>query len=260
AEDTHQATVEECLRALAPNGVLLMRSGDQWQRTVKPWPAEMDDWTHYFHGPDGNPTGDDQLVAPPQRLQWLGGPGWSRHHDHMASMTSLVSASGRVFYILDEGSRASIQLPSHWRLIARDAFNGTILWKRDIPEWASKEFGLKSGPAHLLRRLVAVGRHLYVTLGIDAPTMILDAANGETLATCEGSEYTREIVVVDDTVLLVVGHEKSRLPDFRRVGTYVWSNTRASNMGWGWHGAARTIVACDAISGKRRWQVQLPVA
>ena len=259
-QDAADASMAELMRVLAPNGVMLQQRDGQWEKTVKPWPAEMDEWTHYLHGPDGNPVGKDQLVAPPKRLQWLGGPGWSRHHDHMASMTSLVSAGGRLFYILDEGSRASIQLPSHWRLIARDAFNGTILWKRDIPEWASKDFGLKSGPAHLLRRLVAVGDRVYVTLGIDAPTSILDAATGETLSTCEASERTREIVVADDTALLVVGHEKSRLPDFRRVGTYTWSNTRASNTGWGWQGEVRSIVACDASSGKLRWQFASPVA
>jgi outer membrane protein assembly factor BamB len=260
AESLGQVSEAELLRALAPGGVALVRPDGRWTKTVKPWTDGMDEWTHYFHGPDGNPAGGDTLVAPPRRLQWLGGPGWSRHHDHMASMTSLVSAGGRLFYILDEGSRASIQLPSHWQLIARDAFNGTVLWKREIPQWASKDFGLKSGPAHLLRRLVAVGDRVYVTLGIDAPTTILDAATGETLQTCEDSDRTREIVVAGDTTLLVVGHTPSRLPEFRRVGTYVWSNTNASNTGWGWDGAARSIVACDAVSGKRRWQISSPVA
>jgi len=260
AEDKGEAPTAEIMRALAPNGVLLVKQGAKWKRTVKARPAEMDDWTHYFHGPDGNPTGTDTLVAPPTRLQWLGGPGWSRHHDHMASMSALVSASGRLFYILDEGSRASIQLPSHWYLIARDAFNGTVLWKREIPRWASKDFGLKSGPAHLLRRLVAIGDRVYVTLGIDAPVSILDAATGKTLSTCEGTEFTRELVVAEDTALLVLDHERSRLPDFRRVGTYVWSNTRASNTDWGWHGATRTIAACDATSGKLLWRREFPVA
>ncbi|MBT3380356.1 MAG: PQQ-binding-like beta-propeller repeat protein [Lentisphaerae bacterium] len=258
--DAAQADVTELMRVLAPNGVALIRRGVDWEEKVKPWPKEMDEWGHYFHGADGNPTGNDTLVAPPTRLQWLGSPGWARHHDHMASVTSLVSAGGRLFYIMDEGSRASIQLPSHWRLIARDAFNGTILWKREIPKWASKEFGLKSGPAHLLRRLVAVGDRVYVTLGIDAPATVLNAATGETVATCEGSAFTREIVVVQDTALLVAGQEKSRLPDFRRVGTYTWSNTKASNAKWGWEGASRNILACDAKSGKVRWQREFPVA
>ncbi len=260
AEEPAQVTDTELLRALAPNGVALVRRNGQWRKQVKPWPAAMDHWTHYFHGPDGNPTGDDTLVAPPTRLQWLGGPGWSRHHDHVASMSALVSANGRLFYILDEGSRASIQLPSYWRLIARDAFNGTVLWKRDIPKWISKDFGLKSGPAHLLRRLVAVGDRVYVTLGIDAPATVLDAATGETVTTCQKSTFTREIVVVEDTAVLVVGQEKSRLPDYRRVGTYVWSNTRASNSQWGWNGAVRNVVVCDAVSGRQRWSRETPVA
>ena len=151
-------------------------------------------------------------------------------------------------------------MPAHWSLIARDAFNGTILWKREIPEWASKDFGLKSGPAHLLRRLVAVGDRVYVTLGIDAPVTILDAANGQTVATCEGSQFTGEIVVAEDTVLLVADNEKSNLPNFRRVGTYVWSNTNASNTGWGWTGTPRNILACDVVSGQLRWRVPSPVA
>jgi len=260
AEDTGQLPKTEVMRVLAPQGVALVKSAGRWGRTVKPWPAEMDHWTHYLHGPDGNPTGNDTLVGPPTRLQWLGSPAWARHHDHMASMTSLVSANGRLFYILDEGSRASIRLPSHWRLIAREAFNGTILWKRKIPEWASKEFGLKSGPAHLLRRLVAVGDRVYVTLSIDAPVTILDAASGKTLATCEGSQFAGEIVVAEDTALLVVDKEKSKLPDFRRVGTFTWANTNASNSGWGWNGDARKLMAYDATSAKALWQKESPVA
>lgn len=260
AEDPAQADEAELLRVLAPLGVALVRRGGEWRRLERPWPEGMDEWTHYLHGPDGNPAGADTLVGPPTRLQWLGSPAWARHHDHMASMTSLVSARGRLVYILDEGSRASIRLPAHWRLIARDGFNGTVLWSREIPRWASKEFALKSGPAHLLRRLAAVGDRVYVTLGIDAPVSILDAATGETLAECEQSAFTGEIVVAEDTALLVAGLEPSPLPDFRRVGTYVWSNTQAANTGWGWDGAVRRILACDAASGALRWEVRSPAA
>lgn len=39
-------------------------------------------------------------------------------------MSALVSTGGKMFYIMDEGSRISIQLPSKWKLIARDAFMG----------------------------------------------------------------------------------------------------------------------------------------
>jgi len=260
AEDRAEAAQDELLRVLAPHGVLLARQGDGWKKTVKPWPEGIDEWTHYFHGPDGNPVARDTAVGPPERLRWIGSPRWARHHDHMASMTSLVSAGGRLFYILDEGPRASIQLASSWRLIARDAFNGTILWKREIDRWNTRQYPLKSGPAHLLRRLVAVGDRVYVTLGIDAPTTVLDAATGKTVTTYEGSKYTRELVVSDGTVFMVADDGPSKLPDWRRVSTYVWENTRQANSGWGWQGNPRKILAYADRSGELLWKIKAPVA
>jgi len=260
AEDPCDTSQAELMRVLAPGGVLLLRRDGRWEKIIKPWPEQMDQWTHYFHDADGNPVASDQMVGPPRRLQWIGTPRWSRHHDHMASLTSLVSAQGRVFYILDEGPRESIQLPADWRLVARDAFNGVILWKRKIDRWNTHQYPLKSGPAHLLRRLVAVGDRVYVTLGIDAPATVLDAATGQTLMTFEGSRYTREIVVCGATVFLVADNEPSRLPSWRRVSTYVWENTRQANPGWGWPGTQRKILAFDAQSGRLLWQRDAAVA
>jgi outer membrane protein assembly factor BamB len=259
-EQPGHADRAELLRVLTPQGVLVTRDGDQWAQHIKPWPENLDQWTHYFHGPEGNPVAQDTAVGPPRRLQWLGTPRWSRHHDHMASKTSMVSAGGRVFYILDEGPRSSIQLPSVWRLIARDAFNGTILWKRDIEGWSTRHYPLKSGPADLLRRLVAVEDRVFVTLGIDAPTVILDAATGRTLKTLEGSQFTREIVVRDDIVFLVADQSPSPLPDFRRVSTFVWENTRRANPEFGWQGNPRKVLAFSADTGRLLWQTEVPVA
>ena len=126
---------------------------------VKPRPDDIDEWTHYFHGPSGNAVAQDKVVGPPRRMQWVGSPRWSRHHDRMASMSALVTGGGRIFYIMDEGSRVSIQLPSRWKLIARDAFNGSVLWKREIPEWHNQLWPLKSGPSQLARRLVRSEEH-----------------------------------------------------------------------------------------------------
>ncbi len=260
AEDAKKLSEDEMLRALAPNGVALIRSRGKWERIVKPWPKEIDEWTHYLHAADGNPVADDTIVGPPERLQWIGSPQWSRHHDHMASMTSLVSASGRLFYIIDEGPTASIQLPPKWRLVARDAFNGVILWKRSIPQWNSHQYPLKSGPAHLLRRLVAVGDRVYVTLGIDAPVTALDAATGKTVLKYEGSEHTREIIVSDGVAFFVADTSRSLLPDWRRRHTYVWANTSEANPGWGWKGTPRKILAYEADSGRALWQAKAPVA
>ena len=262
----------EVKRVLAPNGVAITRdapaciprpasrSADGFVVFTKPWPAEIDEWTHYLHGADGNPVAHDALVGPPKRLQWVGSPAWARHHDHMASMTSLVSAGGRLFYIFDEGSPASIQLPSVWRLNARDAFSGTILWKRNIERWNTRQYPLKSGPAHLLRRLVAAGDRVYVTLGIDAALSALDAVTGESVRTYEDTQYTREIVLSEGVLLLVADTAPSRLPEWRREATYVWDNTHRANRDWGWQGTTRRVLAHDAATGRRLWGAEFPVA
>ena len=51
AEDLGGVPMEEVLRVLAPKGVAYVRSGGQWTKTVKPWPKEIDEWTHYLHDP-----------------------------------------------------------------------------------------------------------------------------------------------------------------------------------------------------------------
>ena len=168
ASDSSDIAQEEMLRVLAPRGVLLTKNGDGWAKKVKPVPKEIDDWSHYLQDATGNAVAEDTVVGPPRHLQWIGSPRWSRHHDRMASMSALTTQGGRMFYIMDEGSRISIQLPADWKLIARDAFNGVVLWKRDIPKWQSHLWPLKSGPTNLARRLVSVDDRVYVTLGIEA--------------------------------------------------------------------------------------------
>ena len=93
---------KELLRALVPEGIALVHRDGAWKKLVKPRPEEIDDWTHYFHNPSGNAVAQDTVVGPPRRLQWVGSPRWSRHHDRMASMSALVSGGGRMFYNMDE--------------------------------------------------------------------------------------------------------------------------------------------------------------
>ena len=55
----------ELMRVLTPNGVLLERTGKGWKKTVKPVPDEMDEWTHYLHGPDNNAVSRDTAITAP---------------------------------------------------------------------------------------------------------------------------------------------------------------------------------------------------
>ena len=75
--DGSQIPKEELLRVLVPNGVALVGG----QKIVKPWPKEIDQWTHYLHDASGNPVAQDKKVGPPRQLQWVSGPRWCRSHE-----------------------------------------------------------------------------------------------------------------------------------------------------------------------------------
>jgi outer membrane protein assembly factor BamB len=255
-----QISEAEVMRVLAPGGVAYVKAGGQWSKTVKPRPKEIDEWTHYLHDPGNNAVAHDSVVGPPRHLQWVGTPSWSRHHDHMASMSALVSANGRIFYIMDEGPRDAILLPSKWMLVARDAFSGTILWKRPIPEWNTSLWPLKSGPNQLPRRLVAVGDRVYVTLGIDAPLSVLDAATGRTVRALEGTQYTEEILAADGVLYLLAAQSPNKWKEYRPKFTYVWDNTSRANRDWAWDQEPRFIMAVQADTGNVLWKREQRVA
>ncbi len=242
AEDLGGISMKEVMRVLAPDGAAYIKTGGKWIKTVKPRPKEIDEWTHYMHDAGGNAVAHDSVIGPPRRLQWLGSPRWTRHHDHMSSVSACVSSGGRIFYIFDEGPRSSILLPSSWFLIARDAFNGTILWKRPIDEWYTRMMRLKSGPAVLPRRLVAIDDRVYVTLGIEATLTALDAATGQTVRTYKGADSTQEVIFHDDTLFLVADKAHDEESDHKL-----------------WDVARRRVMAVAADTGRILWEKEYSV-
>ena len=256
AEEPGALADEEIMRALCPGGVAYLKRDGQWAKTVKPRPAEIDDWSHYLHDAGGNAVSHDSIVGPPKRMQWLGSPRWARHHDNMSSISALVSAGGRLFYVMDEGSRASILVAPKWTVIARDAFNGTILWKRQIDRWHTHLWPLKSGPAQLPRRLVADSQRVYVTLNLDGPLVALDAATGETVRTYENTAATEEVICHDGVLFAMVNDAKEK-PDY--------DGRRRFRQGYNvtlWDEQQRNIVALRADTGEKLWSVRrcvLPV-
>ncbi|HUV64626.1 MAG TPA: PQQ-binding-like beta-propeller repeat protein, partial [Sedimentisphaerales bacterium] len=160
-----------------------------------------------------NAVAHDTRVGPPGRLKWVCGPQWSRSHEFISSLCAMVSSQGRLFYIFDEGLTGVTpeSLPEKWVLIARDAFNGTLLWRRPLPEWGSRQWksrALRNAPQTIPRRIVAQGDRLFITLGEDASVSVLDPATGETLTTFEQTEGTDEIRCCDGILLLCKGNEK----------------------------------------------------
>ncbi|MBM4047321.1 MAG: methyltransferase domain-containing protein, partial [Planctomycetes bacterium] len=197
----------EMTRVLAPGGVALSvnpKSKIPNPKSVKPRPEGVDEWTHFLHDASGNPVAHDRVVGPPRHLQWTSDPPYTRSHEHTPSVAAVVSTDGRLFYIADEAPVSSMLRSAQWHLVARDAYNGVLLWKRPIAQWWPHICGWTQGPRQLQRKLVAVGKRVYVTLGFHAPLSALDAATGETLRVYDQTHGTEEVVWHKGTLLLVV--------------------------------------------------------
>ncbi len=243
SETASRVPQEEILRVLVPGGVAWVGG----KKTVKPWPKEIDGWTHFLYDASGNAVSKDRKVRYPRHTQWYAGPRFSRHHDALASLSAMTSSNGRVFYIYDEGPVSIMHRPARWRLIARDAFNGRLLWKRNIPTWMTHLYNFRAGPAELPRRLVSVGDDVYVTLGWNAPAVRLDAATGGTRMTYADSKGTAELIHHDGILFMVIGNPDRHLEISDGATGY-----------WDWAEDVpvlpKSILACDAASGERLWR------
>jgi len=222
AEDGSAVDKQELLRVLAPYGVALIKTADGWHKTVKPWPKEMGEWTHYLQGPGNNPVTPDTLVGPPRSLQWRCEPLWSRSHAFTSSFTAMVTAQGRVFYILDDALTGIAQdaVPEKWTLFARDAFNGVLLWKQPLSPWGAavwKSGNLRFSPKAGEECLVAYKDRVMMTLGFQSEVSILDAATGRVLGVCEGSNGMEEMRCENDILVVNKGGKSLMAFDARNA-------------------------------------------
>ncbi len=245
ASDLGEVTMDEVRRVLAPGGVAYIRLGDGWQKTVKPRPAEIDEWSHFLHDASGNAVARDKRVGPPKRLRWVAGPRWCRSHEVPSSVNAVVTAGGRVFTIFDEAPTGVYRkLPWRCNLIARDAASGVLLWKVPMRRW-QPEFGTGIGNRwnihHTIpRRLVAGRDRVYVTLGfLDSPVSVLDAATGQVLTEAlEGTQGTDEMILCEGVLIVKITKGRS-VPATKRFGKDSLDDT---------------LAAVDVETGKQLWR------
>jgi hypothetical protein len=175
-------SVAEIFRVLVPRGVAAfegtvdpaelsaagftrIRSVNGWTYATKPRPAEMDDWSHLNYDASGSRVSGDRLIGPPTRLRWIDGPRWQTAMGLDNTPDAIVSANGRIFYngIAADGTGQT-------SIVARDAYNGMLLWAR-----APAAVG---HPASFL----AQGDKLFCNLSGDQGGLAaLSAATGETI-------------------------------------------------------------------------------
>lgn len=234
ADELGDVSMSEVMRVLAPRGLAFVGG----KKTVRPWPKDMDEWTHFLHDASNNPVARDTRVGPPRRLRWKAAPLWSRSHEYTSSLSAMVSGGGRLFYAIDEGVTGITQEPfsERWVLVARDAFSGVRLWKRPLPHWRGSEWrsrALRGRPESVPRRIVASDGCLYATLSLAEPVSVIDPATGQTLKTIRGTKRAEEILLVQRTLVVrLAGTDARRGP-----------------------GEAAALAAVDLKTGEVRWRV-----
>jgi len=181
-------------------------------------------------------------------LQWFAGPRHTRDHDALASMSAMTSSDGRVFYIFDEGPTSLAHQAADWKLIARDAFNGKLLWKRDIFSWMTHLYNFRAGPVQLPRRLVSVGDKVYATLSFEAPVQKLDGATGKTLMTYEKSDDAEEMIWHEGMLLVVKGDPGFWIDESPNCHGY-WDIAEKEEAR-----IPKQILAYDARTGRLLWK------
>jgi len=212
-----------------------------------------------MYGPNNNAVSKDRAVGPPKHLQWRGGPDWTRSHEYASSLNAMISMNGRLYYTMDEGSRLSPVFPAKWKLVCQDAFNGVILWKRDLPSWHTHWWPVKSGPTQAMRRLVAIGGKLYVPLGIGEPVSELDGNTGETIRSFKTTDAVEEIRISEGELFVLTSDAVFEQQEYNMETVEVWNAAGNATGTYRWDNRKRALTAFDLKTGKPIWQVKYPV-
>ena len=233
----------ELLRVLRPQGTALI--GDR--RVTKPVPDGIDDWSHPYHGPDNNPQSTDQLAKGQFRTQFIAEPKFSP----MPEQT--VVAGGRVFKAMGHIAHKANQNEMLNTLLCVNAYNGTILWKRDLP------------PGFMIHRNTMIATEDALYMGDHESCKVIDADTGKTRAEIKvpsdisDGPVWKWMAIRDGVLYALVGNPEVSVKTLRSVrrglGHWPWGM-------WDGHdyedprtafGFGRTIIAVDLESQELLW-------
>jgi outer membrane protein assembly factor BamB len=241
----------EIERALNPDGALALAGADgvEVKTGLKPFPPEMDGWTHWFHGPDNNPVSSDMALKWPYLTQWLAGP-------HRGPQPGIgVVSHGRYFAAAGFNhnwgtAEAERMAPYRSMLTAFNAFNGTVLWTRKL---AGNNPVARSG-------LIADRDTLYLMEGDGV--YVLDAETGRELKVIRphGEGVELKWMARDGDVLFVLGGDKDEeiKPPARWGALDKYVLAMVDEKGVRHWGFSTRLAAYDLKAGKPLWKVEEP--
>ena len=234
----------EMLRVLRPRGRIWV--GGEAVKT-KPVPEGTDEWTHPYHGPDNNPNSSDQAVKGKFRTQFINDPKFSP----MPEQT--VIGGGRIYKAMGHIAHKANQNPMLNTLLCVSAYNGTILWERDLPKgfmihrntMIATDDGLLMGDHESCKFFD--GNSGELSQQITVPEEITDGQTWKWMAKC------------GDTLFALVGNPEVKVETQKSIrrglGHWPWGmwdghdyNDPRTSFGYG-----RTLVAYDLKTKKILW-------
>ncbi len=189
--DRAAVAISEVARVLRPGGILLtsrpaafaaaglaevhVAGTSAWRMASKPWPANVDVWSHPRHDADGNAVSTDE-VSVPRRIRWVAGP--------QQGISNFVTAGGRAFF---------------GGTYARDAFNGLRLWEEKLtPSPARGGFGQTVGSS-----VLPIATADLLLVWSDEKLKALDSGTGKLVRTYPDAGVPTEILVAGKFVLAI---------------------------------------------------------
>lgn len=240
AEGTPDA---ELLRVLRPRATAVIGE----RRLSKPVPAGADDWTHPFHDADNNPQSRDQIVRGELRTQFIAEPKFSP----MPEQT--VIAGGRIYKAMGHIAHKANQNDMLNTLLCINAYNGSVLWKRALPE------------SFMIHRNTMVATDDALYLGDHESCKVIDGRTGELRdqLTVSGDitdgPVWKWMSIQNGVLYAMVGNPEIKIETIRSdrpgLGHWPWGM-------WEGHdyknpersfGFGRTLVAIDLKSKQQRW-------
>ncbi|HJN19028.1 MAG TPA: hypothetical protein QGH10_26245, partial [Armatimonadota bacterium] len=181
-----------------------------WLRVTKPLLDGADDWPHWEHGPDNNPVSTDSAIKAPYLTQFLAEP----YHITMPSITT--AAGGRTFLATGHIAHHVREWEIGGKLIARNGYNGTVLWQRNLPE------------GYLAHRSAFYATDDVFHMIDGDSCLMLDARTGDELGRIRvpGTEGDWKWMATDDGVLYVMSGD--------RTGQVEAVKGDRNFGGWGW--------------------------
>ncbi len=237
-------SAKELRRVLRPRGRLIIGE----EVTVKRVPDGTGEWTHPYQDSANNPLAKDRLAKAPYLTKFLAAP----YYGPMPEIT--LSSGGRLFKAFGHLAFKEREWPVVGKLVAMDAYNGVMLWEREME------------PGFMIHRNTIIATPDTLYLADHVSCKLLDTATGKvkdeiTLPENFADGPVWKWMTIKDGILYALIGEEEQLHNPHkgdRTGKgWPWTTLKATygkfQKTWGF---GRTLFAMDLQSRQILWKKQ----